>query len=275
VKHNFQAVPVLQKTGRKWYGFLDMADIVAYVCSQFGGTQLSSSEDFWALFNKEEKFREATVRDVMKWPLGFRNPFHPVKGGYSLFYAIEAMAREKHLYRVAVIDDDRQLLNLITDSQVLAFLDQNLDKIGPLLDKPISEMQEVFTDVPQITESQPTIEAFNMMAKEGIHGVAVVNDAGVIVGTLSVRDLKAMAPDGSLFWRLYGSAKNFLQKLHSEYAGVGRPFTVQTCTENDTLKTVIRRLATNKIHRIFIVNEKNVPIGVVALRDVFNEILSK
>jgi len=158
---------------------------------------------------------------------------------------------------------------------VLAFLDQNLDKIGPLLDKPISEMQEVFTDVPQITESQPTIEAFNMMAKEGIHGVAVVNDAGVIVGTLSVRDLKAMAPDGSLFWRLYGSAKNFLQKLHSEYAGVGRPFTVQTCTENDTLKTVIRRLATNKIHRIFIVNEKNVPIGVVALRDVFNEILSK
>jgi len=275
VKHNFQAVPVLQKTGRKWYGFLDMADIVSYVCTTFGGTQLSSTEDFWALFNKEEKFRELTVRDVMKWPLGFRNPFHPVKGGYSLLYAIEAMAREKRLYRVAVIDDDRQLLNLITDSQVLAFLDQNLEKIGPKLDKPISDMENVIKDVCQIQEAQPAIEAFHMMVKEGVSGVAVVNENGVITGTLSVRDLKAMAPDGSLFWRLYGSTKNFLQKLHSEYAGVGRPFTVQTCTENDTFKTVIRRLATNKIHRIFVVNDKNVPIGVITLRDVFREILSK
>lgn len=55
----------------------------------------------------------------MKWPLGFRNPFHPVKGGYSLFYAIEAMAREKHLYRVAVIDDDRVSTDLTGPKQRL------------------------------------------------------------------------------------------------------------------------------------------------------------
>lgn len=79
------------------------------------------------------------------------------------------------------------------------------------------------------------------LSNQGVSGVAVVNESGAIVGTLSVRDLKAMAPDGSLFWRLYGTAKNFLQKLHAEYAGVGRPFMVQTCTVNDTFKTVIRR----------------------------------
>lgn len=52
MKHNFLSVPVLQKTGRKWYGFLDMGDIVSYVTEAFGGSQLSTTQDFWALFSK-------------------------------------------------------------------------------------------------------------------------------------------------------------------------------------------------------------------------------
>jgi CBS domain containing-hemolysin-like protein len=31
VRHNFLSVPVLQKTKHKWFGFLDLADIVLYV----------------------------------------------------------------------------------------------------------------------------------------------------------------------------------------------------------------------------------------------------
>lgn len=31
VNHNFLSVPVLQKTKHKWFGFLDLADIVLYV----------------------------------------------------------------------------------------------------------------------------------------------------------------------------------------------------------------------------------------------------
>jgi len=264
----------LQKTGRKWYGFLDMGDIVSYVTETFGGSQLSTTQDFWTLFSKEEQFRNITVKDVMKSPLTRRNPFHPIKGGYSLLYAIEALAKERNLYRVAVIDDDRQLLNLITDSQVLTFLHENIDKIGPKVDRPVSEMN-VLREVVRIKESQPAVEAFNLMVKEAISGVAVVDDKGHLVGNLSVRDLKVMAPDGGLFWRLYGSAKNFLDKLHQEYAGSGRPSSVQTCTVNDTLKHIINKLAANRIHRLYVVDDKNVPIGVVSLRDVLLEVVSK
>lgn len=274
VKHNFLSVPVLQKTGRKWYGFLDMGDIVSYVCETFGSSKLSTTQDFWTLFSKEEAFREVTVKDLMRAPLTRRNPFHPVKGGYSLLYAVEALAKERNLYRVAVVDDDRQLLNLLTDSQVLHFLQQNIDKIGPKVDKPLSDMN-VVKEVIHIKDSQPAIDAFNLMVKEAISGVAVVDDKGHIVGALSVRDLKVMAPDGGLFWRMYGTAKSFLEKLHAEYAGSGRPATVQTCTVNDTLKDIITRLAANKIHRLFVVNNQKVPIGVVTLKDVMMEVISK
>jgi len=44
VRHHFLSVPVLQKKGNKYYGFLDIADIVNYVVDSFGKTTLESSE---------------------------------------------------------------------------------------------------------------------------------------------------------------------------------------------------------------------------------------
>jgi hypothetical protein len=52
IRNNILSVPVLQKTKRKWYGFIDMADIVSYVVELFGAARLQSSEDYWALFEK-------------------------------------------------------------------------------------------------------------------------------------------------------------------------------------------------------------------------------
>lgn len=124
---------------------------------------------------------------------------------------------------------------------MLTFLYENIDNIGPKVDKPVSDMVGVLKEVISIKESQPAVDAFNLMVKEAITGVAIVDDNGHLVGNLSVRDLKAMAPDGGLFWRLYGSAKTFLEKLHSEYAGSGRPATIQTVTVNDTLRAVITK----------------------------------
>ena len=57
------------------------------------------------------------------------------------------------------------MLNLITDSQVLNFLHENIDKIGPKVDKPVSEMN-VVKEVIQIKDSQPAIDAFTLMVKE-------------------------------------------------------------------------------------------------------------
>jgi len=122
VKHNFLSVPVLQKTKHKWFGFIDLADIVLYVVQvsrfslhlvsvdhkepfltvhqNFGEEKLSMEEDFWKLVEREEEFQQKTVNDLMRYPLSRRNPFHPVKVGYSLLYAIEALAKEHNLHRI-------------------------------------------------------------------------------------------------------------------------------------------------------------------------------
>jgi CBS domain-containing protein len=165
VQHNFLAVPVLQKTKHLWYGFLDMADIVSYIVEHFEETQLSSSEDFWNLVNTTEEFQQKTVNEIMRRIGLTRNPFHPVKRGHSLLFVMEALARE-HLHRVPVVDENRNLVNLITQSQLVRFLHQNLDRIGPKVDKPVAEMEGVFHEVVSIQHDQKALEAFKLMVKE-------------------------------------------------------------------------------------------------------------
>lgn len=273
IKHNFLSVPVLQKTGWKWYGFLDMADIVSYVVELFGATKLQTAEDFWSLFDKEEAFRNKTVNDFMKHPLSRRNPFHPVKTGYSLYFVIEALAREHDLHRVPIIDNERQLMNLITQSQVVRFLYENLDKIGNKTKMPVNLINNVLKDVVSISESQPAIDAFSLMVKENVSGIAVVDESGKLTGNLSVRDLKAMAPDSGLFWRLYKPTKEFISKLNKEHATT-RPRSAQHCTVDDTVESVITKLTEHRIHRLFIVNSHHQPIGVISLKDILLEIIS-
>jgi len=263
IKHNFLSVPVLQKTGRKWYGFIDMADIVAYIVDLFGANKLQTTQDYWALFEKEESLRNKTVNDVARYPLNRRNPFHPVKTGYSLFYVIEALARERDLHRVPVIDDERQLLNLITQSQIVRFLYENLERMGDMIKRPVRLMDHVIKDVVMISESQPAIEAFSKMTHENVSGVAVVDETSKLTGSLSLRDLKAIAPDATLFWRLYQPTREFIARLKSEH-GESRPRSMQFCGMNDTLELIITKLAEHKIHRLFIVDDLRKPIGVIA-----------
>lgn len=274
VNHNFLSVPVLQKTKHKWFGFLDLADIVLYVVNTFGESKLNVEEDFWTLVDREEEFKQKTVNDLMRYPLTRRNPFNPVKGGYSLLYAIEALAKERSLHRVPVVDEQRQLMNLITQSQVVRFLQQNMHLLGDKRATPVKEINGVMHDVFAINMHQKAIDAFHQMVEHGVTGVAIVDDTGRLRGNLSLRDLKAMSTDGRFFWRLYQTVENYLTKLKHEIKEGQRPKRVQVCKESHTLEQVINLLADHSIHRVFVVDDAKKPIGVITLKDVLHEILS-
>jgi len=273
MKYNFLSVPILQKTGRKYYGFLDMGDIVRYVCDVFGSEKLEETKDFWQLIEKEENFRNVTVKEVMRHPMARNNPFHPVKGGYSLFAALEVLARERRLHCVAVVDDDRNLLNLVTQSQLLRFVVEHSNKLGRKREKTVQDMGTL-REVYVIGENEPAINAFKMMSEKEVSGLGVVDDKGILVETISLRDLKAMAPDAGMFWRLFGTVKAFLAKITIEFPG-SRPSTLQTCSVTDTFGDIVKRMEDHKIHRIFVTDNSVRPIGVVTLKDVLYQLVQK
>jgi len=273
VRHNFLSVPVLQKTGNKYYGFIDLADILLYVVEHFGKVKLESSEDYWKLVEEDDLFKKRTVNDLMVYPINRRNPFHPLLKGFSLFSAMEALAREKGLHRVPVIDENRKLVGLITQSHIIEFLHKYIGMIGSKKDKPVGHCKDAIRNVWSIHEDQMALDAFRMMSSHGVNGLAVVNTEGKLVGNISVRDLKAIGTDGRMFTRLNQSIKNFLPKLKKDFGSEDRPHKAVTLKPTDTIESAIRMLVTNKVHRLYIIDDAKKPIGIMSLKDVLMNII--
>jgi CBS-domain-containing membrane protein len=271
IDHNFSSVPVINKKGTS-YGFVDLLDVVRYVVQHFGRERLENSENFWKLIKEEEIFRNKTVDDIMTRPL--RTRLHPVTQGYSLFAAIEPLSREKALHRIAILDSDRKLLSIITDSQVVRFLWRHHDILGDKGRFRVNEMNCWLNrkEVISIKDTEEVISGFTKLAENEISGVAVVNEDGKLVDSLSLRDLKGISADARLFWRLFQTCHNFLTKVKHEYKD-SRPRIV-TCTPEATIVEILERMEKNSAHRVFVVDQDRKPLCVIALRDVIFEIIN-
>jgi len=228
------------------------------------------------LWKKKKNFATKTVNDVMTYPLSTRNPFHPVREGFSALAVVEALAKEENLHRVPVVDKDRQMFNLITQSQVLDFLNKNLSKLGAKANMPVGEIKGVLKPVISVTEDSLAVDAFNLMVEKNISGLAVVDEHGKLKGNLSLRDIKLISYDARLFWRLQQTVKNFIAKLRAEWQTKhGRPRKLKKVKSTATLQEVIKTLAENKIHRVYIYDPTTKKAeGVISLKDVLLEIIS-
>lgn len=276
IDHNFMSCPVLQKTKNKWYAFIDLADIVKFIIFKFPDqSSLESEADIHALLERSHEFRECLVNEISKNPMGIRNPYHPIGRGYSLFAAFELMAREPALHRIPIVDKERHLVSILTQSQLVEFAWRNIELLGSTKRvKMVGEMGYNLHEVVSIKSTDITMQAFTLMIEKNITGVAVVNNNGQLVDQISLRDLKAVAPDGRLFGRLYKPAEVFLHHLRTE-SKFDRPKEMVFCTKNTTLEQVMALLVTNHIHRVFVVDSETSkkPIGIITLRDVLLELI--
>jgi len=273
------AVPVVLKDEKRYYGFLDLVNIVSYICEHFGAKAQRDLSDFWAMMKEEEKFGEKTVNDLMQHPRSRKiSPFHSVFRGYSACAVIEPIAREPALRRIAVIDrDTHQLYNLVTESMIIRFIHDRMATLGPVKDKPLRKCDGILKPVITVNESSRAIDAFAKMVDEKIGGVAVINDDGRLVGALSLRDIKAVSFDVKFFWRLHQSVAMFLQRLEEEYTlRRGRPSRVQCLVPDEPLSEAIDLIYFEKIHRVFVVDDRKSkkPIGVVSIKDIARELIT-
>lgn len=271
IRHNFLSVPVLAKKKEKYFGFIDMADIVSYFTKFYGEKALKQSKSFKELVDGDIHFREMTVEKMMIHPLSHKNPFIPVKNNYSLYFAAELLAKEPHMHRVPIVNSDGVLVNLLTQSHFTEYIYNHLKNIGTKKDKPVELMKDVFKQVLTIHETELAIDAFNKMSKYNVYGLAVVDQKGVLTGAISVRDLKLIVNDEKMFAKLMGPVSEFIKKLNEEFKD--RPKTVVSVTKDDKLEKVIQLLHQHKLHRLFITNEKHFVTGVIGIKEVISEVL--
>jgi len=258
------SLPVYDDRRQKYIGFIDIIDIVHHFLESMTQTEIARG---FASF--KEKFANTKCKEVMD--VSGRNPFNPIEDDVPLGAAI-SMMNEAEAHRLPVVDGGGELVSLLSQSRVVSYLTQHLlkfpssllsiDELGLVGAKPVVCVKD--TDV--------TVAAFQTLRQQRVSAVGVVDAQGLLTGVLSVTDLRAVGYDEQLFQRLYMPVGQFLQlALESNPA---KPRGVVTVQKRHTLGEVAALLAKTGLHRIYVDDGEQRPIGIVSLTDILKQFAS-
>jgi len=274
VIEGFLSAPVLNKNN-KYIGQIDMLDLVDYTVRLFGAIEkYERTARGWASFFEEERqWKDATARDVMRrrsMVPRAADASYPVLRGFSLFHPYEILARTG-LRRIPVVDERSNIVGLVTQSMCISLLRQNQQRLAPILDLRVREMEAVLGPLISIRSDEKAIEGFRLMADKNISGLAVVDKEGVLVDTLSIRDLRGIGTDIERYHRLFYEVAFFKELLKSEYRRQ-TPAAPLFCTHDSTLRDVLKMMDDGNIHRVWVCTlddkRRPIPTGVISQKDV-------
>lgn len=282
----FLGAPVCQ--GSNLIGHITQLDLVKYV----NGLFFATSEEDWAEFwQKKLAFASATAKSIIDMPDEyFRNPYFTMTRDFTSFSALEMMARSKQ-HQVLLLDEEKKLCGILTQSMLISFLRQNKSKWCPEfrnLKVGDFELRQDEKKLVTVKEDELAINAFLRMELEDVHGLPIVDMDGVLTGCISVRDLRGCGTDGSRFFRLYRPVRSYKQLCREDYDRLA-PTTHYTrkelpdrpvyVTPEDNMEDVINKMEDGNLHRVFICSEAShrngrpKPIGVISQSDVLYQTL--
>ncbi|KAL6576292.1 hypothetical protein OROHE_000073 [Orobanche hederae] len=130
-----------------------------------------------------------------------------------------------------------------------------------------------------VYEDEPVLQAFKLMRQNGVGGVPVVGSGGnKAIGNISIRDIQFLLIAPGIYNEYRSiTAKNFLTAIRCYLEEHQNESTLLsgmvTCQKDDTLKQVIIKLDSMKIHRIYVVDETGILEGVITLRDIISKLV--
>ncbi|CAG8655101.1 7569_t:CDS:2, partial [Cetraspora pellucida] len=170
--------------------------------------------------------------------LSKKNPFYSVLPETSLLQVVELFGSGTH--RVAVVDADGIIKGILTQSRVVNYFYENVIKFPPieqLFPKPLNELDIGTGFVVSAINDSFVLDALTMMNKNGLSSIAIVDSEGLLIGNISMTDIKDRYP-------------------------------VFDVRPTSTLGYTIAKLSATRAHRLWVVDERMRAVGVVSLTDI-------
>ncbi|KAJ6676499.1 SNF1-RELATED PROTEIN KINASE REGULATORY SUBUNIT GAMMA 1-RELATED [Salix viminalis] len=242
----------------------------------------ATSGNFFEALTSSEFYKNTKVRDIagsFRWA-----PFLALQKSNSFLTMLLLLSNYK-MKSVPVVDlGEAKIDNIITQSSVIHMLAEcaglqwfeswgtkKLSEIGlPLMTR---------DHVVKVYEEEPVLQAFKLMRKKRVGAIPIVDSSGIkVVGNISIRDVQFLltAPEIYHDYRSI-TAKNFLTavrsylKKHQETS----PFVsgMVVCTKNYSVKELIMKLDSEKIQRVYVVDDAGNLEGVITLRDIISRLV--
>jgi len=259
-KHNIISAPVFDSSKGQYIGIIDMFEIMRFTAVGFFEESIFKDD----LFTKFE-FSKETVGDLVQKSQRCQRILS-YEGSEPIIAAIRNLGELDHRALVRTVDDKsfQKVYRIITQTDLVRFIQKHEGKLQKYLDKRIDELglaNPLGTPTVCITTKDKAVVGFYKMFYNKVNAVAVVDESGKLVANLSCSDLRGLSSDTIQYVRL--PPLSFIQSMTGE-----KPSRPITCRVKDHLNLVIDQMVSANVHRVWITDSAEKPIGVVTLTDV-------
>eukprot|EP01118_Nematostelium_gracile_P015747 TRINITY_DN6365_c0_g1_i2.p1 TRINITY_DN6365_c0_g1~~TRINITY_DN6365_c0_g1_i2.p1 ORF type:complete len:301 (-),score=65.57 TRINITY_DN6365_c0_g1_i2:4-906(-) len=257
-KYDIISAPV--RDGDKILGFLDVLDITGYILSEYK----RESQSLGNHINFPRHFLDVPIRTLInfsKWD----DPILVMENDTArdLIQVLSSNARHFTPHRVGVMNISNQIVNILSQMDVMSFLHANM---GSLLEsvrsRPISELRIMKSPI-SVRLDDPFIDAITKLYSARVTGIGLTDDQGRITGNLSASDLRGITQDA--FDYFSGSTIQFLVK--GTNSKISAPI---TCSTDTTFEQLVSLFVTNHVHRVYVLDGNSYPLGIITLTDILN-----
>jgi len=240
---NISGAPVVNTKEGKFLGFVDMFDIVTCL---LGVLPLQESDDGAQHFSTTTM---AQVIELTSMYQGFPISCWPVKREMFLPKVMELFWTGVH--RVPVLSADNNIINVLTQSDVLTFMAQNMHLLEPSSRKK-TLAQCNLGGVPPLTarETDKTSTVVKLLHDKRITALPVLNEEGQVTANFSISDLKGL--NGKNFKDIFLPVKSYLEKRASSSDAsfhCERSLHPLTVNIEDGLEETIYKMVATRVHR--------------------------
>lgn len=268
--NNILSVPVVDMSGchkgRKvdldtFDGFVDVLDILDYLLwhmrLKMGLVWLGDSER-----EDAKEFFRTSITEVVRFATGSHSIIVRRRDTITaVVLALRAPLPRTVPHRVAVLDDEDRVADVLTQSDLISFFARHSARF-PSLSK--GTLKELGLMQPCVTVHSKTsfTDALRLLHDNRVSGIAIVDDNWVLCGCFSASDLRGITVES--FYRFNTTVLDFVQEVVKTQ--VNRP--PVSCSLETTVGKVTELMTREGVHRVFIVDSQRHPWWVVSMTDI-------
>ncbi|XP_010555543.1 PREDICTED: SNF1-related protein kinase regulatory subunit gamma-1-like [Tarenaya hassleriana] len=239
-----------------------------------------TSGNFFEDLTSSEFYKNTKVKDIsgsFRWA-----PFLALQKSNSFLTMLLLLSKYK-MKSVPVVNlGEGKIDNIVTQSAVIHMLAEcsGLSWFESWGERTVSDtgLPYMSSDhIVKVYEHEPVLQAFKLMRRRRIGGVPVMEKgSNKALGNISLGDIQFLLTAPEIYHDLRTiTAKDFLTAVrgHLKLKRQDENSGMITCKKSSTMKEMIMRLDSEKIHRIYTVDEEGNLEGVITLRDIISRLV--
>jgi len=265
-ENNILSAPVIEN--KKFIGFVDVLDIV--------GLTLATYRENLSLFFENSAKAKFVESEFFKKPVTAALNFSEVdttvcvSDALSVYDVVKVFIdprRRNRLHRVAVVNYDEpqhpSIVNVLSQSDLIALAVANLHLFpDSLISQPLSSLGVIHGTLMCRIDS-PFVDTLEVLYRNRVSGVALVDQDGHISGNLSASDLRGLSAKSFQYF----NTSTMLFMVKGTKSDFGPPISVGYDT---SLGDALKKLREYKIHRLFVADTSEHIQGMISLGDLIH-----